>query len=199
MPKGIFQGSTEAHAQARELRKSTTVAENALWDLLRHRHLGGLKFRRQFPIGRFITDFCCYSLRLIVELDGAVHELPAQAAHDKNRDAYLRWRGYTVLRISNHRLVDDPEGVLEEIQAAARQRGWVPGPHPPTPSPIALPPPGRGGATTRPLPSSFPRDLGGAQGAPSHLYHSFPERERQISRPPPLPVGGSAMGEGDGG
>jgi very-short-patch-repair endonuclease len=126
MPKGILQGSTEAHAQARELRKSTTVAENALWDLLRHRHLGGLKFRRQFPIGRFITDFCCYSLRLIVELDGAVHELPAQAAHDKNRDAYLRWRGYTVLRISNHRLVDDPEGVLEEIQAAARQRGWVP-------------------------------------------------------------------------
>jgi very-short-patch-repair endonuclease len=95
-----------------------------MWDLLRHRRLRGLKFRRQFAIATFVADFCCYSLRLIVELDGDVHAEPAQAAHDENRDEYLGSRGYKILRIPNHRLFQDPESVLEEICQVAQERGW---------------------------------------------------------------------------
>jgi very-short-patch-repair endonuclease len=112
--------------RARELRRNATRAEAVMWDLLRHRRLRGLKFRRQFPLATFVADFCCYSLRLIVELDGGVHDEPAQVAHDENRDAYLTSRGYSILRIPNHRLFQNPESVLEEICQAAEERGWQP-------------------------------------------------------------------------
>ena len=61
---------------ARDLRKRLTPAERILWRLLRDRRLKGLKFRRQFPIGPFVVDFCCYELRLVIELDGEVHAEP---------------------------------------------------------------------------------------------------------------------------
>ena len=126
MPEKVLSRSREMGARARELRRNATKAEAAMWDLLRHRRLRGLKFRRQFPIATFVADFCCYSHRLIVELDGEVHEQPAQEAHDENRDEYLKSRGYKILRIPNHRLFQDPESVLEEICQIAQERGWQP-------------------------------------------------------------------------
>jgi very-short-patch-repair endonuclease len=126
MPQGILSEDRETNAHARELRRNATQAEAAMWDLLRHRRLRGLKFRRQFPIATFIADFCCYSLRLIVELDGDVHNEPAQTARDENRDEYLGSRGYKLLRIPNQRLFQDPERVLEEICQVAQKCGWQP-------------------------------------------------------------------------
>jgi very-short-patch-repair endonuclease len=126
MPKGVLPESREISDRARELRKKATEAEAAMWGLLRHRRLRGLKFRRQFPIANFVADFCCYTLRLVVELDGGVHEQPAQVAHDENRDEYLLSRGYTVLRFPNHRIFRSPEAVVDEIFKAALQRGWQP-------------------------------------------------------------------------
>src|SRR5215207_1966164 len=73
----------------RDFRRQQTPAEQTLWELLRDRRLDGLKFRRQFPITIFIADFCCFELKLVVELDGGVHEMRDQAAHDVNRDSYL--------------------------------------------------------------------------------------------------------------
>jgi type I restriction enzyme R subunit len=125
MPYGILPEDRETSDRARELRRRSTPAETALWAVLRHRRLRGLKFRRQFPIATFVADFCCYSIRLIVELDGEIHEEPAQVAHDENRDAYLRSRGYTILRLPNHRL-QDTESVVDEIFQAALVRGWQP-------------------------------------------------------------------------
>ena len=126
MPERILSRSREVGSRARELRREATRAEAVMWDLLRHRRLSGLKFRRQFPIATFVADFCCYSQRLIVELDGEVHDEPEQAAHDENRDRYLESRGYLILRIPNHRLFQDPESVLEEIYQIAQERGWQP-------------------------------------------------------------------------
>jgi len=123
--------------RARELRRKATPAEAALWKLLRHRRLQGLKFRRQFPIGNFVADFCCHGLRLVVELDGEVHATSAQAAHDGNRDWYLRWRGYTVLRFPNDQIFDEPEYVLEEVFQAAWKAGWVPPPETEAESPCS--------------------------------------------------------------
>ncbi|HEV7784341.1 MAG TPA: endonuclease domain-containing protein [Thermoanaerobaculia bacterium] len=59
---------------ARTLRKSATPAEKVLWERLRDRQLVNLKFLRQVPIGPFVADFCCRDRRLIVELDGEVHD-----------------------------------------------------------------------------------------------------------------------------
>jgi len=89
--------------------------------MLRGRRLAGLKFRRQFPISPFIADFCCFELKLIVELDGEVHGSASQAAHDENRDSYLQSLGYTILRFSNERVLSDSEPLLSTIaEAAAR-------------------------------------------------------------------------------
>jgi very-short-patch-repair endonuclease len=125
MPRGVLSERSGARFIARELRKKQTPAEQAMWRLLRDRRLHDLKLRRQFPIGSFVVDFCCYELRLVIELDGEVHSEPRQVAHDENRDDYIRSRGYRILRFPNQRVFDDPGGVLDEVFATARQRGWV--------------------------------------------------------------------------
>ena len=96
-----------------------------MWRLLRDRRLHSLKFRRQFPIGPFIADFCCYEIRLVIELDGEVHESVQQSARDQERDLYLRARGYTILRFPNRSLSENPSAVFERILEAARRKAWV--------------------------------------------------------------------------
>ena len=107
--------------RARELRFEMTPAEEALWERLRDRQFLGLKFRRQTPINRYIPDFCCPELRLVVEVDGAVHEADSQMEHDQNRDSYLRSLGYLVLRFTNERVLREPRAVLLDIEQAARR------------------------------------------------------------------------------
>jgi type I restriction enzyme R subunit len=101
--------------RARELRQNQTPAEQALWDVLRDRRLEFLKFRRQYPIGIFIADFCCRERKLIVELDGDVHDARQQRAWDENRDAYLRQRGFKILRFRNEVVLENPDSVLRQI------------------------------------------------------------------------------------
>lgn len=96
-----------------------------MWTILRDRRLRGLKFRRQFPIGPFVVDFCCYELRLAIELDGEVHDEAQQAAKDMERDAYLRSSRYTVLRFQNRQVFMEREVVLAQIVTAARRKAWV--------------------------------------------------------------------------
>jgi type I restriction enzyme R subunit len=105
----------------RDFRRQQTPAERALWKLIRDRRLEGLKFRRQFPITIFVADFCCLELKLIVELDGGVHETASGTAHDANRDFYLRSLGYTILRFPNAQVFADPAAVLQRIAAEARR------------------------------------------------------------------------------
>ncbi len=105
--------------RARELREESTPAEEALWERLRGRQILGLKFRRQFPINRYIADFCCPELRLVIEVDGAVHETEAQIAHDQNRGEYLLSLGYYVLRFPNEEILLSSRTVLEKIAQAA--------------------------------------------------------------------------------
>jgi very-short-patch-repair endonuclease len=86
-----------------------------MWEILRDRRLEGIKFRRQKAISIFVADFYCAELKLVVELDGEVHADPRQAAHDKNRDFYLRSVGCTILRFPNQELFENREAVLTRI------------------------------------------------------------------------------------
>ncbi|NNM72275.1 endonuclease domain-containing protein [Enterovirga aerilata] len=107
---------------AGEQRREPTRAEEMLWRELRGRHLAGLKFRRQCPIGRYVVDFVCFDARLIVELDGRPHDDPGQRAHDRARDAWLRAEGFRVLRFPNDLLLGGSgDLVLEAIRKAAAE------------------------------------------------------------------------------
>jgi very-short-patch-repair endonuclease len=92
-----------------------TDAERKLWFALRDRRLVGTKFRRQVPIGRFIADFACYELRLIIEVDGGQH---SQSVRDMRRDAWLSERGFRVLRYWNSDVLRNLDGVLDRIVEA---------------------------------------------------------------------------------
>jgi very-short-patch-repair endonuclease len=89
-----------------------------LWELLRDRRFLGLKFRRQHQIGSYVVDFYCDEKKLVVELDGPVHDTPARRTIDHKRDAYLRSLGLTVIRISNQKLLEQTEEALAEIASA---------------------------------------------------------------------------------
>jgi very-short-patch-repair endonuclease len=105
--------------QARELRRNSTPAEKILWQRLRGRRLHDLKFLRQHPVGPFVVDFCCRDRRLIVELDGEIHEKEQQHAYDEKRDAYLRSQDYVVLRLPNEQVLSDIDSALKQISNAA--------------------------------------------------------------------------------
>jgi len=103
---------------ARGQRGKPTPTEKALWHALRDRRLAGLKFRRQHPHGRFILDAFCVEHQLEVEVDGAGHLEPEQAAYDLARTEYLQLLGIRVLRFKNAEVHDDLDGVLAKIVAA---------------------------------------------------------------------------------
>ena len=125
---------------ARRLRRNQTDAERAVWFRLRDRRLGGWKFRRQFPIDRFIVDFFCADAHLIVELDGGQHAM--QAAADAQRTKTLEAMGYMVLRYWNNDVMQNIDGVVEDIATALERHRSEP-PHP------TLSPTGRGSAPSQ--------------------------------------------------
>lgn len=119
--------------RARQLRRDQTDAEKKLWARLRSRQLNGFKFRRQFVIGPFIADFCCFEQRLVVELDGGQHA--SKTASDKRRSAFLRSRDYTVVRFWDNEIFESMEAVLQRILQALHDADRNPEPSPlPSPS-----------------------------------------------------------------
>ena len=114
-----IRGTTpEIEAAARRMRRNMTPAEKTLWEALRRKQLGGLKFRAQHPVGPFVLDFYCPACKLVVELDGGVHK--DQAVQDEARTRQLEDYGYTVIRFRNEEVLGDLASVLERILAAAR-------------------------------------------------------------------------------
>ena len=104
--------------RARKLRHEATVPERLLWSVLRARRLGGLKFRRQYAIGPCFVDFYCHEARLVVEVDGMIHE--EKQSQDAQREMYLRRQGLRVFRVTNSDINEDLEAVARAI---AREAG----------------------------------------------------------------------------
>jgi very-short-patch-repair endonuclease len=98
----------------RSLRQFQTRAEKILWYELRASKRG-YKIRRQVSINNFIVDFYCHEARLVIEIDGSVHDSDPQQAYDEWREGMLCSRGYTVLRFSNNDMLQHRDDVLRCI------------------------------------------------------------------------------------
>ncbi|MGO9453274.1 MAG: endonuclease domain-containing protein [Candidatus Binataceae bacterium] len=100
-------------ARARGLRKTESKVERKLWWIVRDRRLAGYKFRRQFPIGEYSADFCCFEKRLIVEVDGVQHENTAE--EDLKREEFLRAAGFRIIRFWAKDIFRNQKRVLDQI------------------------------------------------------------------------------------
>ena len=99
---------------ARRLRREMSLPEVLLWRELRGAS-SGLRFRKQHPIPPYYADFYCAAARLVIEIDGSGH---AESRSDAVRDAALASKGFTTLRIGNHDVIENLDGVLETILRA---------------------------------------------------------------------------------
>jgi very-short-patch-repair endonuclease len=108
---------------ARGFRKQPTNSEAVLWWFLRAGKLEGIRFRRQQPIGPFVVDFYCPQFRLIVEVDGSIHD--SQRERDAERQSLLEAFGYRVVRVPAPAIETDLPSVLtvlrSQIESIQRQ------------------------------------------------------------------------------
>ena len=98
---------------SRNLRKNMTDVERILWAKVRSRQLQGFRFRRQHPIGKYIVDFVCLELKLIIELDGGQHM--NQQQYVTNRSQWLQKNGFKTVRFWNNDILDNLDGIMETI------------------------------------------------------------------------------------
>jgi very-short-patch-repair endonuclease len=101
-------------ARARRLRTTMGVSEQRVWRELRKLKL---PLRRQAPVGPYVADFACHSAKLVIEIDGGVHERIAEVAiRDIERTAWLEKQGYRVVRFTNAQVANDLTAVVDEIR-----------------------------------------------------------------------------------
>ena len=99
-------------------KQNPSEAEKALWELLRGKKLDSYKFRRQHIILQFIADFVCLRKKLIIELDGSIHDLPESKINDQQRTEILESKGYQIIRFKNDEVIHDTDNVLNKITEA---------------------------------------------------------------------------------
>ncbi len=108
--------------RARTLRANNTSAEARLWEELRDRRLGGLKFVRQAPIASYYVDFLCRKRKTIVEIDGGTHSTGAELTNDAMRTEELGQLGYRLFRASNADVHDNLGDVLDALLAFVHEK-----------------------------------------------------------------------------
>ncbi|MBC8385585.1 MAG: endonuclease domain-containing protein [Candidatus Cloacimonetes bacterium] len=107
---------------ARHLRKNSTKAEKLFWEIVRNRQIKNVKFNRQFPIyfeydglkRFFIADFYCHEKKLIIEIDGGIHE--QQKDYDELRTVIINELGITVIRFNNEIVLNNTDEVILELK-----------------------------------------------------------------------------------
>jgi len=123
---GYMTGGNNSHLlldRAKEMRANPTAAESVLWESIKSKKLD-YKFRQQHLIDDFIVDFVCLSKKLVIEIDGEIHETQKEA--DLKRTKVLNGLGYKVVRFKNEEVIGNIDGVLEEIKAHLEQQNIPP-------------------------------------------------------------------------
>lgn len=108
--------------QARDLRQEMTPSEKKLWELVRRKQILGLKFRRQQVIDGFVADFYCHQAKLVIELDGGIHDIPEQQKRDDHRRNVFALRGLEEIRFKNKDIVENTDEVLRQINEKIKKR-----------------------------------------------------------------------------
>jgi cyclase len=113
--KMFYKAGPLIFTNAKELRSNLTHAETLLWGYLRTKPLG-YKFRRQHPIGVYIADFYCHKLKLVIEVDGSIHNQQEVKENDRLRQRIIEEEGVKVIRFTNRQIENALEEVIKLIQ-----------------------------------------------------------------------------------
>ena len=170
--------------KARLLRAETTEVERLLWSKLNRGQIGGWRFRRQYPIGRYFADFACLEARVVIELDGSQHA-DDQLAHDEGRDAWIRAQGFKIVRFWNIDVQQNLEGVLTKIIKQLESISLDPA------NPSPQPPP------AEPAPDSIRGGGGAAQAADEHWMRRALKLAQRAADLGEVPVGAVLVKGGD--
>jgi very-short-patch-repair endonuclease len=119
----FFYGATpEIFLRAAELRRNMTKAEELLWLELKNKRILGLTFRRQHPVSMFIADFYCHKARLVIEIDGSIHEVDGNEEKDQGREDEFEKFEISTIRFTNNEIFQELNIVLEEIKKICRKK-----------------------------------------------------------------------------
>ena len=110
-----FGASKEIFQYAEALRKNMTEAEKIIWERASKNQLG-IRIRRQHPIWKFIADFYCHELKLIIEIDGGIHLRSENKEYDISRDISLNELGIEIIRFTNDQVINDTKRIIGEIK-----------------------------------------------------------------------------------
>jgi very-short-patch-repair endonuclease len=119
-----FKATSEIMEIAKNLRNNLTHTEKLLWEKLKGKQIWGVRFRRQHPIDLYIVDFYCHQVRLVIEVDGEIHD--QQVEYDDGRSAEMEKFGHKVIRFRNSEVENDIEKVICKIQSIVKERLKVP-------------------------------------------------------------------------
>ena len=111
----FYKAKPDIFVKAKKLRNNMTSAEVKLWEALKGKQVLGFRFRAQHPIDIFIADFYCHPLKLVIEVDGGIHNNQDQKESDIGREAELENLGIKVMRFSNEQVEDELTLVIDEI------------------------------------------------------------------------------------
>ncbi len=109
----------------RILRHNMTSAERILWKRLKNKQLDGWRFRRQHGYGDYVLDFYCPVLKLCIEVDGNIHDIPEVKDKDENRSIFLEHNGIRILRFRNEEIENNIDAVVQQIRTYIDKKNWT--------------------------------------------------------------------------
>jgi acetylglutamate kinase len=168
MKENMYYGAHPLIFQrAQELRAVITPAEEVVWNII-HFNPWDIKFRRQHPLANYVVDFYCHSLKLVIEIDGSVHQEEEVKRNDKHREDHLKELGLNVIRFSNKDVFSNTNLVFNQLDEIIKELKNIPNNHTATNSPL-----GAGGKhiPNNQVASNSPL---GAGGKPSHTVTNSP-------------------------
>lgn len=121
--RNMFYGAkSEIFEAARILRDNMTEAEKVLWFSLQKNKILGLRFKSQHPIDKFIADFYCHRLKLVIEVDGEIHNNTKNKEYDIGREAEIEKFGIKVIRFSNKEVIENNKETIQKIIKLCSER-----------------------------------------------------------------------------
>ena len=119
----MFYGANgDTFKKAEALRENMTKSELYLWEYLKENKLLGLRFKRQHPISQFIVDFYCHKVKLVIEIDGEIHNIIENREYDENRTHELEKFQLTVIRFTNDEVFNKIDFVIETIKTFCQNK-----------------------------------------------------------------------------